>query len=225
GSSRQQSVRRVRSCRLGIRGGSVMRTSAGRWLVASVMVLGSVAGARGAAPPVEDRPAKPWTGGIDVKEGWITGLALAADGHTLLVTSTLKASVWDLRTGKLVRERTWKTLTPNSPDFVSQGKEVAFVDGGVGHVLDLKTLKTRAKLEKAGADGIRYLAASPDGATVVGWCHTTLAAWDVAKGKLLWRKEFSGKRNSLEGVAYSPDGKLLALAVTSDADLVRLHDA
>src|SRR5262245_46791657 len=86
----------------------------------ALFLIWGVAGApalQSAAPPVAQRPAKPWTGTIDT--GTIYGLALSRDGHTLVTSTSLKVASWDLRTGKLVRERNFDRRCPSAIVFVN----------------------------------------------------------------------------------------------------------
>src|SRR5262249_9622782 len=178
------------------------------------------------APPTPERPPKLWTGTIKAPpKGEFTGLTLSSDGQSLVTTSEEKVALWDLRTGKLVRERSGKEAAPDSPVFVSQDKEIAFEHDLAVHVVDRETLKIRTSLEKVGVGGISSLTASRDGAHLAGWRGETLAVWDVAQRKALWHKEFGEKRFSISEVAFSPDGKVLALGVLSARDSVRLLDA
>jgi hypothetical protein len=123
-----------------------MRTSVSRWLVAGVLLLGAAAWAEGAAPPVESRPAKLWTGTIKVHGGAILGFAIAPDGFTLVTTGRPKVALWDLRTGGLLRERLLKEeeIAPRAAVFVRGGKDVACDVGYSLHVLDRRTLATTA---------------------------------------------------------------------------------
>src|SRR5262249_7808111 len=122
------------------------------------------------APPTPERPPKLWTGTIKAPpKGEFTGLTLSSDGHSLVTTSEEKVALWDLRTGKLVRERSGKEAAPDSPVFVSQDKEIAFEHDLAVHVVDRETLKIRTSLEKVGVGGISSLMASRDGAHLAGW--------------------------------------------------------
>src|SRR5439155_21346316 len=147
----------------------------------------------------------------------MSGWALSPDGHTLVTTGFEKVAVWDLRNGKLVRQRSRAELTHRWPVFVSGGKEIVCEVLGDTHVLDLKTLKTRATLKRVGR-GVSAFTTSPDGALLAGGNTDTVAVWDVAKGKHLWHldleNEFDKEANyGLEGQTFSPDGKTLGLAV------------
>src|SRR5262249_36064513 len=60
----------------------------------------------------------------------------------------------------------------------------------------------------------------------------SLAVWDVTKAKLLWHKDLEKDRrmSSVESLAFSPDGKVLAVPSEEDggkdaSEAVRLYDA
>jgi len=183
---------------------------------------------RCAAPPVAQRPVKPWTGTIDAHNETIHNVGLSGDGHTLVTVGDWNVALWDLRTGKLVRRRSLRedNLTPFNPAFVSQDKEIACEIRNTVHILDRQTLKTRAALEKVGRSGTDSLVASPDGATVASARSKTLAVWDVAKSKVLWQKEFDKEASDFDirRVTFCPDGKVLALKIDTNREIVRLLD-
>jgi hypothetical protein len=186
-------------------------------------VLGMAACAHAAAPPAPVRSPKLWTGTIEAHKGLVFGLALSDDGETLVTTCDQKVALWDLRTGKLIRERSMQYA--RQVTFVSQGKEIACECRELIHILERQSLKTRAVLDKVGHYGVNLHDASQDGAYVVGSDGRTLAVWDVAKRKLLWHKVSDEKCFLVHRVAFSPDGKVLAVSLRSARDLVRLLDA
>jgi len=200
-----------------------MRRRLGRWLIVGVAVLGAAACACAAAPPTSERPAKPWTGTIAAHKGIIWEVALSRDGQTLVTAADdKKVAVWDLRTGKLVRERVWgERASLHRPAFVSGEKEIVCESHGEILILDRRSLKTRLSIER-GRNSISALAASPCGrylATAVGG---VVSFREVATGEVLW--EHTHRGDKVYALAFSPDGKVLAAAVHDDPHTVRLHD-
>jgi hypothetical protein len=203
-----------------------MRRSVGRWLVAGVAVLGAAACASAAAPPAPQRPPKWWTGTIDphkkdAGKKAIYGIAVSRDGNTLVTVGTAGlVATWDLRTGKLSRRRDWDDVsTLACPAFVSGDKEIACeVQGGDVVILDGKSLKTRLAI-KTGNKPRSLLAASPDGKRLAAASAESVIVWEVATGKVAWEREYYLAKK----LAYSPDGKVLAIAL--DSRQVVLHEA
>lgn len=66
---------------------------------------------------------------------------------------------------------------------------------------------------------------SPDQALIVsGSGNGTVQLWDATTGKLLWRSD--AHNNQVTAVGFSPDGKVIASASSSDAvvNLLRIED-
>jgi hypothetical protein len=203
-----------------------------RWLVAVVALLGVGACADGAAPFVEAEPAKQWTGMIEAPKDRIKGFTLSPDGHTLFTTGDGTFSLWDLRTGKVVRgrARVSEEPYPSSRAFVSEGRQIACTELGNLYTLDLLTLKFRLTHKQDEPDWVGDLVASASGATLASQRGRKLAVWDLAKSKLLWHKAVDEARLSLGGMAVSPDGKVLAVGFNHDSqaekqEVARLYDA
>src|SRR5262249_44550660 len=108
----------------------VLSPDFGAWAWGSVCLLlleslaawvASAGSARGAAPPSFSGPVKMWTGAIRAHEDSLSGVAVSSDGHTLATTSGESIALWDLRTGKLIRERAFReeSYFLRDPVFVS----------------------------------------------------------------------------------------------------------
>ncbi len=151
---------------------------------------------------------------LDVADGHVlkqvaipdgSNMFLVPEGQTAFVTAGATGSLWDLSTGKQLREfkgHSGKIAhAAFSPDgrFVatsSNDKTVRIWDAGTG-----KTLQTLA-----GHTEIVFQSAfSPDGSLLLtGSLDTTALLWDVATGKELRR--FAGHTGSVYSVAFTADG-------------------
>lgn len=212
-----------------------MQDCLSRWLLPVILLTFAVTWAGGAAPPVESRPLKLWTGTLDVPRDKIDGFTLSPDGHTLFTTTRGRnISVWDLPAGKLVRGRplTDQEYSPSQEAFVSGGKEIACTALGDLYVLDIRTLELRLAHKQSDPYWVGSLVASADGAFVAGQNGRYLGVWDVAKARLVWHKVFDkeGRGFDLGSVAISPDSRVLAVGVKHGSDaakreVARLYDA
>ncbi len=109
-----------------------------------------------------------------------------------------------------------------SPD----GKTLAVFKGDKAHLLDPGTREERLTLEGNGTS-LWPFAFSADGSVLAtGGRPGEIRLWDLKTGKL--RATFGGDSESahdLHALAFSPDGKTLALARNADEGTIRLLDA
>ncbi len=146
-------------------------------------------------------------------QGKPCALTFSADDQTLLVLALKQdgsgeISLWDRKTGKLVRAREQARLS--TPAVFSQdGKLVACTVGGrTVEVLDVEKGDVLAAFD-VGEGNFRAPAFSPDGATVAVGCHDgKVQLWDVKTG--VRKAVLEGSSEEVHSVAFSPDGTTLA---------------
>jgi WD40 repeat protein len=146
-------------------------------------------------------------------EGEVYRIAYAPDGKTLATTGRDgTALLWDPATGapRLGLRGHWISGAAFSPD----GKVLVTTSlFGAVRTWKVATGRLLRTLFQAGAI-VQHLAASPDGRTLaltVGSANATLLLLDFPSGKLRRRWQPHGSAN-VDGIAFSPDGKLLASA-------------
>lgn len=141
-------------------------------------------------------------------------LAFSPDGHTLAVGSEGLVVLWDVRGRRLLEEPEWDLPQLQRMDLIDaltytpDGRLLVGVFERHVYVWDAATLRLRHKLPGLAADSkARMLRVSPDGKTLlVGYNDNwTVAAWSLPGFR--HRRTVTGA----SGIAFSPDGRLLAL--------------
>ncbi len=160
-----------------------------------------------------DRRARLVNGPPGVTADRLDGLAFSPDGRYLVLNGRDQLIVLDAQTEKLHRVITLnKDEQAFSMQFSPDGKllaaglnaQVRLWDPASGAVVRTITNDQNDYLGDA-----RQLAFSPDGRLLVGGSGTLrIWAWDVATGKLISTLQ-SPRYNSIDHVAFSPDGRRL----------------
>ncbi|HZY89019.1 MAG TPA: sigma-70 family RNA polymerase sigma factor [Gemmataceae bacterium] len=142
-----------------------------------------------------------------------------ADGRTITSAGRDGAvRVWGAATGG---ERSCVRAVADGPNRVAlsaDGRTLAVwrAGGKEAQVIDARTGKERRRIP-VGEDWLPQLALSPDGSVLACATYQSLRTWDTASGAAGAVKAAREEKTGTPGVlAFSPDGRLLALGTTSD---------
>ena len=173
------------------------------------------------------------------KEKWyhvsheVNSVAFSPDGKTLASghDGTGTILLWDIATGKQKQTLKGPSSGVYSVAFSPDGKTLAAGDGwreGNVCLLDVATGKQKQKLMGHGSR-VNSVAFSPDGKTLASGSRVrsfhsgggfredhskTLLLWDVATGRQ--KGTFTGHKDGVNSVAFSPDGEILASGGSDD---------
>jgi WD40 repeat protein/DNA-binding SARP family transcriptional activator/tRNA A-37 threonylcarbamoyl transferase component Bud32 len=160
--------------------------------------------------------------GIAASGGWPTSVAFTPDGSSVVVSGVgagadarsvgtggwLGGALWDARTGDRIRDLgdAWfgAAVGAGGSIVATWGKTLAVVDASPGGAV--RTLFPKGA-------SLSAIATAPQGTEVAGAREgyggsSSVLVWDARSGKLI--RTFSGWDLSVEGVALSPDGRLVA---------------
>jgi|GEM_PF-183355 len=172
------------------------------------------------------------TGAVEkiVGKGEVRGrIVFSADGQTIASLTNNTVTFWDLNTGKERGTFTAQSVKADYGDQVFANKAYNFALSPDGAVLMLGTLhgvelwntKTRELIrylpEKRFAQRVDAVTFSPGGERIVAGGLSGLYVWDATTGKQLAKLE--QQTASLSSVAFSPNGKLLALSASGRTDI------
>jgi RNA polymerase sigma factor (sigma-70 family) len=149
--------------------------------------------------------------------GKVSHMALSPDGRLGVMAGNAEGCLWDVKTGKLVSRFTLYS-TPRGLALAPDGKTLALADNLTVSFFRIEgdQVDTRKPVGSISVNGgVTALAFAPDGrvvATGTGWSRigpgqpeNLVQVWDVATGKE--RRRFSGHRDEVTAVAFTPDGR------------------
>lgn len=162
-------------------------------------------------------------GTVRLRHGsWVKSLSFSPDGKRLASGGfgpDTGIHLWDVSTGRETLRLGGHTDSVTAVAFSPDGKTIA--SAGTDHhvrlwdvsegkqVLELEAHETR-EFETVHVDSVAF---SPDGKSIASGslAPSLLRLWDRASGKMLWEAEGSECGFAEGGVAFAPDGKMLAV--------------
>lgn len=159
-------------------------------------------------------------GTLRFRYGWgINNLLLTPDGKTLVSNEAAgTVSVWDLATGKMLRQFPGALFSERHIALSSDGKLVAICHREAIHMCDLASGKEIRRLAHANATGVAF---SPNGKILAAAGNANdIHVWNLSTGKkiakLPWER---GNFYSAIRLAYTPDGKTLIAGQRFDSKI------
>ena len=172
--------------------------------------------------------------------GESAGLIFSPDGHTLVVSAGGGLDLWEVGTGRLVNRFDVDSLAAVSPAYSPDGTVLATV-GWSRFYRSVVLLDARTGQEIVGPQTHRrdphpneaepsILAYAPDGTLAISWVgldESYITLWDVRRRTMVLKLQHDRPipvLGSVESMAFSGDGKLLAAGVGGDVVLWDVAD-
>jgi len=157
-------------------------------------------------------------------------LSKKPEGPILLLSDKATLSdgrhFWDLATGKLRFQLEYEQEDEVRDQLSNPSSFMAFREGNTVRILDYRMGKVRGSVAVASSKSDDFKV-SPDGTMLAEFEHWTtgkpqINLWDIPNGRLLRQIEVPVSTNSTYSLAFSPDGRTLAVALCSTVKLWRI---
>ena len=144
-------------------------------------------------------------------KGEIDAIQYSPDGTQLAVATTIGIWLYDAKTYQeidLLKGKGYSSY--RGVTFSPDGSTLATSKGGFGGIdlWDLANSTIKQELDSPIYAGSRNVLFSPDGATLASHRIKDLFLWDVVTGK---NRKLEKHTGAVGGIAFSPDGKILAI--------------
>jgi RNA polymerase sigma factor (sigma-70 family) len=156
---------------------------------------------------------------------WVRALVFSPDGKTLAGESSNRIRFWDAATGKEIFKDAAHRDSVCSAVFSADGKTL-FTASRDDSVAAWETATGRERFrfqgQKQPEGHQNEIALAPDGKTAAAWLAGALYSWDVPKPDVVRNYSGAAGFGFLHGIAFSPQGQLLAAVWKREENGIRL---